>query len=203
MKKANCVLAFLVVGILAGCYVPSIHPLYTKQDLIFNPALVGQWVEAEKGKSQWVFVQKEDKAYGLRITQEDKKVYVFTAYLLKVGDYHYLDLFPDTEDDTNDSFLLKSMLPVHTFIRIKQLTPTLEVEVMNSDWLAKMLKESPELIKHEKMPVGEKDKEEYLTVLTAQPKELQAFLVKHEKTDKVWNKLNSLKKNSVTDAKAP
>jgi len=203
MKKANCVLAFLVVGILAGCYVPSIHPLYTKQDVIFNPALVGQWVEAEKGKSQWVFVQKEDKAYGLRITQEDKKVYVFTAYLLKVGDYHYLDLFPDTEDDTNDSFLLKSMLPVHTFIRIKQLTPTLEVEVMNSDWLAKMLKESPELIKHEKMPVGEKDKEEYLTVLTAQPKELQAFLVKHEKTDKVWNKLNSLKKNSVTDAKAP
>jgi hypothetical protein len=203
MKKANCVLAFLVVGILAGCYVPSIHPLYTKQDLIFNPALVGQWVEAEKGKSQWVFVQKEDKAYGLRITQEDKKVYVFTAYLLKVGDYHYLDLFPDTEDDTNDSFLLKSMLPVHTFIRIKQLTPTLEVEVMNSDCLAKMLKESPELIKHEKMPVGEKDKEEYLTVLTAQPKELQAFLVKHEKTDKVWNKLNSLKKNSVTDEKAP
>jgi len=203
MKKANCVLAFLVVGILAGCYVPSIHPLYTKQDLIFNPALVGQWVEAEKGKSQWVFVQKEDKAYGLRITQEDKKVYVFTAYLLKVGDYHYLDLFPDTEDDTNDSFLLKSMLPVHTFIRIKQLTPTLEVEVMNSDWLAKMLKESPELIKHEKMPVGEKDKEEYLTVLTAQPKELQAFLVKHEKTDKAWNKLNSLKKNSVTDPKAP
>jgi hypothetical protein len=203
MKKANCVLAFLVVGILAGCYVPSIHPLYTRQDVIFNPALVGQWGEAEKGKSQWVFVQKEDKAYGLRITQEDKKVYVFTAYLLKVGDYHYLDLFPDTEDDTNDSFLLKSMLPVHTFIRIKQLTPTLEVEVMNSDWLAKMLKESPELIKHEKMPVGEKDKEEYLTVLTAQPKELQAFLVKHEKTDKVWNKLNSLKKNSVTDAKAP
>jgi hypothetical protein len=203
MKKANCVLAFLVVGILAGCYVPSIHPLYTKQDLIFNPALVGQWVEAEKGKSQWVFVQKEDKAYGLRITQEDKKVYVFTAYLLKVGDYHYLDLFPDTEDDTNDSFLLKSMLPVHTFIRIKQLTPTLEVEVMNSEWLAKMLKESPALIKHEKMPVGEKDKEEYLTVLTAQPKELQAFLVKHEKTDKVWNKLNSLKKNSVPEAKAP
>ncbi len=203
MKKAKCVLAFLVVGILAGCYVPSIHPLYTKQDVIFNPELVGQWVESEKGKSQWVFVQKEEKAYKLRITQEDKKVYVFTAYLLKVGDYHYLDLFPDTEDDTNDSFLLKSMLPVHTFIRIKQLTPTLDVEVMNSDWLAKLLKESPELIKHEKMAVGEKDKEEYLTVLTAQPKELQAFLAKHEKTDKVWNKLNSLKKNSVTDAKAP
>lgn len=203
MKKANCVLAFLVVGILVGCYVPSIHPLYTKQDVIFNPELVGHWVEAEKGKSQWVFVQKEDKAYGLRITQEDKKVYVFTAYLLKVGDYHYLDLFPDTEDDTNDSFLLKSMLPVHTFIRIKQLAPSLDVEVMNSDWLAKVLKESPALIKHEKMPVGEKDKEEYLTVLTAQPKELQAFLVKHEKNDKFWNKLNSFKKNSVPEAKTP
>ncbi len=203
MKKAKCVLAFLVLGILAGCYVPSIHPLYTKQDLIFNPELVGQWVEAEKGKSQWVFVQKEDKAYGLRITQEDKKVFVFTAYLLKVGDYHYLDLFPDTEDETNDSFLLKNMLPIHTFVRIKQLTPTLDVEVMNPDWLAKVLKESPTMLKHEKMAVGEKDKEEYITVLTAQPKELQAFLLKYEKTDKVWNKLNSLKKNSVPEAKTP
>ena len=203
MKKAKYVLAFLVVGILAGCYVPSIHPLYTKQDVIFNPELVGQWRDSEAGKSQWVFVQKEDKAYGLRITQEDKKVFVFTVYLLKVGDYHYLDLFPDTEDETNDSFLLKNMLPIHTFIRIKQLTPTLDVEVMNSEWLAKVLKESPALIKHEKMPVGEKEKEEYLTVLTAQPKELQAFLVKHEKTDKVWNKLNSLKKNSVPEAKTP
>ena len=203
MKKANCVLAFLVVGMLAGCYVPSIHPLYTKQDVIFNPDLVGHWREREADKSQWVFVQKEDKAYGLRITQEDKKVFVFTAYLLKVGDCHYLDLFPDTEDETNDSFLLKSMLPVHTFVRIKQLTPTLDVEVMNSEWLAKLLKESPSAIKHEKMPVGEKDKEEYLTVLTAQPKELQAFLAKYEKTDKVWNKLNSLKKTSVPEAKTP
>ncbi len=203
MKKATCVLAFLVVGILAGCYVPSIHPLYTKPDLIFNPELVGHWRESEADKSQWVFVQKEDKAYGLRITQEDKKVFVFTAYLLKVGDYHYLDLFPDTEDETNDSFLLKSMLPVHIFVRIKQLTPTLEVEVMNSDWLAKVLKESPTVIKHEKMAVGEKDKEEYLTVLTAQPKELQAFLAKYEKTDKVWNKLKSLKKTCVPEAKTP
>lgn len=203
MKKTKLVLSFLFVSALVGCYVPSIHPLYTNQDLIFNPELVGQWVESEKGKSQWVFVQKEGKSYGLRITQEDKKVFAFTARLLKVGDYHYLDLFPDTEDESNSDFITKSMLPTHSFIRIKQLTPTLEVEIMNTTWLTEFVKSNPEAVKHEKMFLGEKENEDPLIVLTAQPKELQAFLAKHEKTDKVWNKLNSLKKNSVTDAKAP
>lgn len=194
MRISKWVLAFLFVGAGVGCYVPSIHPLYTDQDLIFNPELVGQWVESEQGKSQWVFAKKEEKSYDLRITQEDKKVFVFTARLLKVGAYHYLDLFPDTEDTTNNDFLLKNMLPIHSFIRIKQLTPTLEVEVMNTEWLTEFIKSNPKVIKHETMVVGKKD--ETLTVLTAQPKELQAFLIKHEKSEKVWNKLNSLKKHA-------
>ena len=203
MRKTKLVLAFLFVGALVGCYVPSIHPLYTNEDLIFNPELAGQWVETEKGKSQWVFAKKEEKSYALRITQEDKKVFVFTARLLKVGAYHYLDLFPDTDDDTNDDFLLKSMLPVHSFLRIKQLTPTLEVEIMNTTWLTEFVKSNPESIKHEKMQLGEKDKEEPLIVLAAQPKELQAFLTKHEKTEKVWNKLNLLTKKIVPVVIAP
>jgi hypothetical protein len=195
MRITKLVLAFLFVGALVGCYVPSIHPLYTNQDLIFNPELVGQWVESEKGKSQWMFAKKEEKSYALRITQEDKKVFAFTARLLKVGEYHYLDLFPDTEDDSNSDFISKSMLPAHSFFRIKQLTPTLEVEIMNPEWLTEFVKSNPAAIKHETMVFGEKD--DPLIVLTAQPKELQAFLTKHEKTEKVWNKLNSLTKKIV------
>ena len=194
MRISKWVLALLFVTSWVGCYVPSIHPLYTNQDLIFNPDLVGQWVERGNGKAQWMFAKKEEKSYVLRITQDDKKVFVFTACLLKVGAYHYLDIFPDTEDATNDDFLLKNMLPIHSFIRIKQLTPTLEVEVMNTEWLSEFIKSHPDAIKHETMVIGKKD--ETLTVLTAQPKELQAFLIKHEKREKVWNKLNSLKKHA-------
>lgn len=197
MNKMQWLLLVLCVGGLVGCYVPSIHPLYTKQDVIFNPDLVGQWLESEKGKSQWVFAKKEEKSYALRITQEDKKVFAFTAHLLKVGAYHYLDLFPDTEDQTNDDFLLKNMLPTHSFLRIKQFTPTLDVEVMNAEWLTDFVKKNPEAIKHEQMLVG--DKNETLTVLTAQPKMLQDFLIQHEKAEKVWNKLTSLKKKGAPE----
>lgn len=203
MKKTKLVSAFLFVSVLAGCTVPSIHPLYTKQDLIFIPELVGQWVSCESGQSQWVFVQKEEKAYALRITQADKKVFVFTAHLLKVGSYHYLDVFPDTEDETNEGFLLKSMLPVHHFVRIKQLAPTLDLEVMNTNWLKTFVKSKPESIKHEKMVLGEKENEEPLIVLTAQTNELQAFLTQQEAVDGVWNKLNSLAKKGPPEPKAP
>jgi len=201
MNKMQWLLVVLFASVLVGCYVPSIHPLYTKPDLIFNSDLVGQWLESESGKSQWVFAKKEDKSYSLRITQEDKKVFVFTAHLLKVGAYHYLDLFPDTEDNTNEDFLLKGLLPTHSFIRVKQFTPTLDLEVMNAEWLTDFVKKNPDAIKHEKMLVGEKD--ETLTVLTALPKELQAFLAKHEKGEKVWNKLNSLKKKGAPETETP
>jgi len=201
MRNTKWVLAFLFVGAMVGCYVPSIHPLYTKQDVIFNPALVGQWVESEKGKSQWVFVQKEEKSYGLRITQEDKKVFVFTVHLLKVGAYYYLDLFPDTEDQTNEDFLLKSMLPAHSFIRIKQLAPTMDLEVMNTTWLTAYVKSNTACIKHETMVFYEKG--DPLIVLTANPKELQAFMIQHEGTKEAWNQLNSFQKKSSPEAMKP
>lgn len=192
MKKITLLSAFLAVSVLVGCYVPSLHPLYTKQDLLFNPELVGKWNESEKDKTQWVFEKKGEKSYKLQIIQEDKKPFVFTACLLKVGACHYLDLFPDTDDSSNEDFLTKGMLPTHIFVRLRQLAPTLDVEVMNAEWIRIFLNDHPEAVKHEKMLVGEKD--DPLIVLTAQPKELQAFLLKHEKTEKVWNKLNSLKK---------
>jgi len=39
----------LIIGIalVASACVPSLHPLYTDKDLIFEPALLGEWVEAK------------------------------------------------------------------------------------------------------------------------------------------------------------
>jgi len=34
--------------LLAGCYVQSVHPLYTEDKLTFDPGLVGTWADAEE-----------------------------------------------------------------------------------------------------------------------------------------------------------
>ncbi|MEK7675438.1 MAG: hypothetical protein AAB676_06360 [Verrucomicrobiota bacterium] len=44
----NTFFVLSVAGLLStvGCTVPSLHPLYTEKDLVFDPALEGKWVEA-------------------------------------------------------------------------------------------------------------------------------------------------------------
>ena len=47
---------------LAGC-VPSLNPLYTEEDLIFEPKLVGVWAENAEAKERWTFEQAGEKDY--------------------------------------------------------------------------------------------------------------------------------------------
>ena len=42
---------------LAGCVVTSIYPYYTDKDLVSDPALVGEWVEASKTNETSEYVQ--------------------------------------------------------------------------------------------------------------------------------------------------
>ena len=54
----------LVCGIallLTGC-VPSLHPLYTDADLIFEPQLIGLWAVDENDET-WRFEKDTDKGY--------------------------------------------------------------------------------------------------------------------------------------------
>lgn len=40
----------VVLGValsVTGCFVQSLHPLFTKKDLVFEPALAGTWVKGD------------------------------------------------------------------------------------------------------------------------------------------------------------
>ena len=42
--------ALALIGLLSlvGCVVTSIYPYYTAKDVVFEPKLVGRWMETEK-----------------------------------------------------------------------------------------------------------------------------------------------------------
>ena len=42
MRKTPRGLAWLSVVVLMGC-IPSLHPLYTEKDLVFDESLLGEW----------------------------------------------------------------------------------------------------------------------------------------------------------------
>ncbi len=165
------------VDLLTSC-IPSVHPLYTDQNLIFDPMLVGVWADKE-GKATWTFTKRGEKAYTLVYVDQTGEKGDFAVHLLKVGDLRFLDLYPADPDLQQNDFFKVHLLRVHTFIRLQHLQDSLQLAFMKPDWIKSYLQEHPDAIKHERVDDG--------VVLTAQPKELQAFLIHHDKTPDAWD----------------
>lgn len=172
MKKASAGLVLSAL-MLAGC-VPSLNPLYTAEDLVFEPKLVGIWAEKEDSEERWTFEKSGDTAYRVVYEDEDKKRGVFEVHLLRLGENLYLDFFPDDEAmknlDASDLYKFH-WLPAHTFARVFRIEPELQMAFMNPDWLDKQLEADEKLIDH----VRRGDN----LVLTASTKALQEFVMKH------------------------
>lgn len=65
MKKATTLIFLGLLFLMTGCnFIPSVHPLYTDQDLIFDPLLVGVWADKD-GNLTWTFTKKAEDAYTL------------------------------------------------------------------------------------------------------------------------------------------
>ena len=67
--NSKLALFFLTVLVITGC-VPSLHPLYTEEDTVYEVSLVGHW---GKDKDTWTFTENEDSpTYDLNIVMDGK-----------------------------------------------------------------------------------------------------------------------------------
>jgi hypothetical protein len=46
VKKATTIISLGFLFLMTGC-IPSMHPLYTEQDLIFDSLVVGVWADKD------------------------------------------------------------------------------------------------------------------------------------------------------------
>lgn len=184
MRDPKLSIVLTVAIALAGC-VRSLHPLYTDRDLIFDPDLVGCWSE-EGAAEAWEFSKEDADSYRLVLTDGRGKSGTFCAHLLRIDGKTFLDLFPaDRESDQSD-FYNFHLLPVHTFLYVKQLKPTLQMSFPDPDWLEKLLKEDPNAIRHEVV--------QSQVILTASTEELQEFWLKRLDTEGAFGKSTNLKR---------
>ncbi|MBT7861566.1 MAG: hypothetical protein HN712_14695 [Gemmatimonadetes bacterium] len=160
-KKLSAVAATLV---MSGCLVPSIHPLYTPQDLVFDQALIGSWVD---GDEIWTFTQNEGHGYDLTIVEDDETARL-RAHLLDLDGRRFLDLYPE-DPDCDKCWYFLHMLPVHTFCGVSVHGDTLGLAPLSSDWF------------EEKSQAGELEIAHELRddqiILTADTKSLQVFIL--------------------------
>src|SRR6266581_3062484 len=96
MKKTLLALVLVALCGVVGCIPTSINPLYTGQDLVFDPALLGVWRSEGDSKDTWAFEKTGDSEYKFVYTDDEGKTGQFEAHLLKLGHTRFLDLFPES-----------------------------------------------------------------------------------------------------------
>lgn len=172
--------------LFSGCVCLSVHPLYTADDIVFDPALLGTWaLQSEAAQVQagdepspalFEFSDSGAGAYTLKQSTPEGTASVFQAHLVKIGDVLFLDLVPDRSDEELNCTWLYSfqLLGMHQFFHVEQIEPELIVRELSYGWLAEQLEADPTVLEHERIEVDNGDP---FYILTGPPEELQQFYV--------------------------
>ena len=171
---------------LAGC-VPSVYPLYTAKDLIFDPALIGVWQE-DGEEDSWTFTRLDDTSYRLVVKEGDKTA-PFDVHLVRLGAYRFLDMTPheDGLQELVPDIYRMSLIAGHMILKVSQVEPALQMAFLDPDWLGKRLKARPAEIAH--IMRGDTD-----VVLTAPTPDLQRFISQHAGDKEAFGESSNLKK---------
>lgn len=140
MKQTVQVLLVVFVFFFSGCPARSLNGLFTEEEVIFNPALVGTWFSDE---SSLTFAKGEKKSY--RVVHKDIKSndsLMYIAQLGKLGELWFIDSYP-AEYPQDDHFV-----PAHMITKIWFDKNQLFLATLDSDWLIKMFESNRLKISH-------------------------------------------------------
>lgn len=175
MRSLRVVLVLGLLLALAGCYpVPSLHPLYTEDELVFETGLVGIWATAD-GKQMAVFEDAGEKSYRVSYSTEgdgSRAWSRYEAHLVRLGNHLFLDVYPDkkTYEAMIEPQAYWPLVRTHTFYRLTLDRDTLQVAYLDDEGLKKKLSAAEVNLGHAELP------EDELLVLTAPTPELRALV---------------------------
>ena len=210
--RTKTLLFYLLAALLGGC-VPifSINPLYTEKDVVFKEELLGIWADPNNPEAAWEFKRHDESenVYKLIVDMDAEARGLFDARLVNLKGQLFLDVYPDekaleqtmedleekAKDPNNTVWPLNFafLVPVHTFIKVDSIEPTLTMRRTDDELMEELLEQDPKAVKH---AVLDEDR----VVLTASTKELQAFVLKYAAGDKLFDEPFTLKR---TKAKSP
>ena len=184
--KLTILVAAVALLVLAGCIPSSLNGIYTDDNLVFEPALVGVWGDPENPTSNErnEFIRTGENEYQLVSFNDEGEACLFDIHMSRIGDALFLDFFPEGKDiDIPDCYEL-NVIGLHTFFKVDQLEPTLKLSAINYDWLKDNLKKNPNALSHQII--------ENNYILTGSTDEIVAFLAKHSSTEEAFEQMEAM-----------
>jgi hypothetical protein len=198
MKTRIIILTILIAALMQGCLVKSLHPFYTKKDLVLEKELFGDWTDKDSGR--WTIHQhttgflntsKPDSSYDITYT-DNQGSSKFQAHLFRLGGQLYLDFYP-TDVKSGSSLEDYHLIAAHTLARVSLSKNVIIIRWYNEEWLAGLFNKNRVRIAHERIPYDpdKKDSDSYQVILTAPTAELQDFIRKYGNDPDAFRKKKS------------
>lgn len=179
--------AVFALVLAAGCVVTSVYPYYQEKDLVFEPGLVGKWVDAATNTPDSYVIIKPNGGRGYWATvYASKETNRCEVHLFRLHSQLFLDTFP-----TNRPL---DYVPVHQISKVLQIHPTLKTADLNYDWLARLFDQKPKAIRHIVLQKPGETGGKGRIVLTADTPELQRFIMKYRDDTNAWNGISEFKR---------
>jgi hypothetical protein len=116
-----------------GCLVVSVHPTQERESLVFDPALLGSWVDAEDNASLLI-ERGEWQSYRIRYELPIESGEV-TGHRTTIDQARYQDMMPAKGED-HGAFLV----PVHVTLRVDLQKDRLVLTGRSYDWFLEHLR---------------------------------------------------------------
>ena len=194
MKRVSLLFAFTLLVIFLSSCLRTIHPIFTVNDIVYEPKLIGNWLTEKDGKKEgqvsiinlatansvelpgnigtiknkgYLVSYKDDNG---NITEQ------YIAFLASIGKHLYFDYYPvETESEKKlDDFFLAHYIKVHTSYRVNIFpNGSFELNQLDENYLTKLINEKKVRVRHEK------DDDGSITIINASTEELQQYLIKY------------------------
>lgn len=134
-RGLRVLLLALVLLAAPGCLVLTVNPSHDRDALVWEPGLLGAWVNADDNASMTI-ERGEWQSYKIEYAHPIEKGNL-TGYVTTIGEAQYLDVMTARGQD-HGSFLL----PVHATLRLKLQGDRLELTALSYDWFFDRLKKN-------------------------------------------------------------
>jgi hypothetical protein len=191
MKKITLTTVFALLLIFLSSCLKTLHPIFTEQDIVYEPTLIGKWNTENQGNKGFAVITNlgtdnsialpekistiKQKGYLVSYQNEDGSTEEYIAFLARIGKHLYFDYYPaDKKNDKRiDEFFRVHFVKMHTSYLVNiSKDGSFELSQLDESYVTKLIDEKKIRISHET------DADDN-TIITASTKELQQYLLKY------------------------